>query len=363
MAQTLTKRDLNRALLARQHLLQRSHMAPAAMVEHLVGMQAQNPLDPYFALAARLEGFRPEKLADPLETRRAVRTGGIRTTIHLLTADDALANAPLVQDVQARVFKSTPYAPHVDGIEPAELIAAGRALLDERPRTSADLGRALGERWPDREATSLAYAIRYWLAVVQVPPRGVWGKTKAPSWTTLEGWLARPVALTGDVDALVLRYLGAFGPASPADARTWSWLTRLRESFERLRPQLITFRDEAGRELFDLPDAPRPDPDTPAPVRFLPEYDNLFLSHDDRSRLADRPIFPERMGWKGSLFIDGFLAGAWKIRREGKPGTVTVELFDPVSGSSRADVEAEAERVTAFAATGFGPLELRIVED
>jgi hypothetical protein len=140
-------------------------------------------------------------------------------------------------------------------------------------------------------------------------------------------------------------------------------LTKLREAFERVRPRLLVVRDEDGRELFDLPDAPRPPADTPAPVRFLPEYDNLFLSHDDRSRLADRPIFTERMGWKGSVFVDGFLAGAWKIRREGKPGTVTVELFDPVTPGMRRDVTAEAERVTAFAATGFGPLELRIVED
>jgi hypothetical protein len=363
MTQILTKRELNRALLARQHLLERTRLPAAAMIEHLVGMQAQNPLDPYFALAARIDGFQPAELAALLEDRRAVRTGGIRTTIHLHTADDALALAPFGADIQRRVFRSTAFAPHLDGLPVEEIVAAGRELLDVRPRTNGDLGKALAARWPGRDATSLGYAVRYLLPVVQVPPRGIWGKTKAPTWAALETWLERQAPATGDLDALVLRYLAAFGPASPADARTWSWLTSLRESFVRLRPRLVAFRDEAGRELFDLPDAPRPDPDTPAPVRFLPEYDNLLLAHDDRSRMADRPIFGERMGWKGSILVDGFLAGAWKIRREGKQGTVTVELFDPVTSAMRAEVEAEAERVTAFAATGFGPLDLRIVED
>ena len=360
MTAVLTTRELNRALLARQHLLERTRAPAAAIVEHLVGMQAQNPLDPYYALHARIEGFDPAELAGLIERREAVRTGGIRTTIHLHTAGDALALAPLGADVQQRVFRSTPFAPHLDGLALGDVVAAGRELLDERPRTTSDLGKALSERWPDRDPTALGYAVRYWLPVVQVPPRGLWGRTKAPTWAALETWLGRKAPTTGDVEALVLRYLAAFGPASPADARTWSWLTGLREVFERLRPQLVTFRDEAGRELFDLPDAPRPDPETPAPVRFLPEYDNLLLSHDDRSRIANRPIFAERMGWKGSILVDGFVAGAWKLRRDAKPATMTVELFDELEGAQRTDFEAEAERVRGFAATNGGPLAISI---
>ena len=363
MPTILTRRDLNRALLARQHLLERTRMPATDLIRHLVAMQAQNPHDPYFALAARIEDFDPAELGGLLEDRRAVRTGSIRTTLHLLVSDDALATSSLTQDVHVRTFRNTPFAAHVDGLPMDELIAAGRAILDERPRTTMELGRALGARFPGRETSSLAYAIRYHLAVAQLPPRGIWGRSKQSVWASLAGWLGAEVAEAGDVDALVLRYLAAFGPASSADARTWSWLTGLREVFERLRPELITFRDEAGRELFDLPNAPRPDPETPAPVRFLPEYDNLLLAHDDRSRMADRPIFGERMGWKGSVLVDGFLAGAWKIRRDAKPATVTVELFEPVAPAWRAEVEAEAQRVTAFASTGFGPLELRIVED
>lgn len=358
---TLTKRALNRALLARQHLLARTRMSAAAMIEHLAGMQAQNPLDPYFALAARIEDFDPAELAGLIEERRAVRTGGLRTTLHLLTAEDAARTSPLMGDVMRRVFRNTPFAAHVDGVDPDELCAAGRALLDERPRTSAELGNALAERWPDHDASSLGYAIRYLLPVVQIPPRGVWGRTKGPTWATLATWLDRPIPDHGDVDALMLRYLAAFGPASPADARTWSWMTKLRDPFERLRPQLVTFRDEAGRELFDLPDAPRPDPDAPAPVRFLPEYDNLLLSHDDRSRVVDRTDLGDRLGWKGSVLVDGFVQGAWRIRREGKRGALTVELFEPFTGLTRAGIDAEAERLTSFAATGFGPLELTIV--
>ena len=356
---TLTRRALNRALLARQHLLERTRMPAAAMIEHLVGMQAQNPLDPYFALAARIDGFEPGELVDLLISRAAVRTGSIRTTLHLFTARDALAMSPLVQDVQRRVFRNTPFAAHVDGIALDELAAAGRRLLQERPRTTTELATALGERWSDVDRSSLAYAVRYALPVVQIPPRGLWGRTKASTWVGLEDWLGGPAATSADLDAIVLRYLAAFGPAGSADARTWSWFTGLREVFERLRPRLVTFRDEAGRELFDLPEAPRPEEDTPAPIRFLPEYDNLLLSHEDRSRVADVD-FRDRLGWKGSVLVDGFLRGAWKIGKDRRDPTLTAEMFEPLGAADRAKLEVEARQLTTFAATGFGPLELRI---
>jgi hypothetical protein len=358
---TMSRRALNRALLARQHLLQRSPLSGESMVRHLVALQAQNPLDPYFALAARIEAFDPAELITLLEDRAAVRTGSIRTTLHLVAADDALEMSEPVQDVHRRTFANTRFAAHVDGIDLAAIADAGRLLLRERPSTTAELATALAERWPDRERTSLAYAVRYTLPVVQIPPRGLWGRSKASTWASLEDWLGRPVADRADVDAIVLRYLAAFGPASSADARTWSWFTGLREVFERLRPRLVTVRDEAGRELFDLPDAPRPDADTPAPVRFLPEYDNLLLSHDDRSRVADID-YRERLGWKGSILIDGFLRGAWRIGKDRRAGTLTVEVFEPIDRLDRDELETEAQRLTAFAATAFGPLELRIVE-
>src|SRR5205823_3598378 len=186
-------------------------------------------------------------------------------------------------------------------------------------QTVAELGRALHARWPDRDPVALAHAVRYMVPLVQLPPRGVWGAGGRAVWTTVEAWLGAPLAAEPDAEALVRRYLGAFGPATVNDVQAWSWLTRLRPVVERLRPDLVTFRDEAGNELFDLPDAPRPDPATPAPPRFLPEYDNLLLSHAERSRvIAD--------GWRaqapdparpvhGSVLDGGLLCATWRIER------------------------------------------------
>jgi hypothetical protein len=260
-------------------------------------------------------------------------------------------------DVHRRIFRNTSFAKAIDGLDLAAVADEARRLLDERPRTTNELGKALQARWPDRDGSSLAYAIRYAVPVVQLPPRGMWGTTKASTWSALTTWLDGVVATPTTLDDLVLRYLAAFGPASPADARTWSWFTGLREVFERLRPQLLTFRDEGGRELFDLPDAPRPPEDTPAPPRFLPEYDNLLLSHDDRSRFYERD-YRERLGWKGTLLVDGLLRGLWRIRDK----ALTVELFEPVDTATRRAVDEEAERLVTFAQTGFGPLELRFAE-
>ena len=155
------------------------------------------------------------------------------------------------------------------------------------------------------------------LALVQVPPRGLWGRTSQVRSTTVEAWLGRPLATQPSLDAVVLRYFAAFGPAAVADVATWSRLTGLREVVERLRPQLRSFRDERGRELFDLPDAPRPEPATPAPPRFLPEYDNILLSHDDRSRFVDADVRARLAGVRGriqgAVLSDGFLGGVWRL--------------------------------------------------
>ena len=184
-----------------------------------------------------------------------------------------------------RGYRASPFGQAVAGTDLSEVLAAGRELVEVRPRTSPELARLLGERWPDIPTDSLTYAVGYLVPLVHVPPRGLWGRTGPVARTTMEAWLGRPLAEHPSIDELVVRYLRAFGPASVMDIQAWSGLTRLREVVERLRPRLETFRDERGRELFDLPDAPRPDADTPAPPRFLPEYDNVLLGHNDRSRI------------------------------------------------------------------------------
>ena len=314
-------------------------------------MQAQVPNAPYVGLWSRVEGFGHQELAGMLLDRRAVRVPLLRTTLHLVTADDCLRLRPLVQPVLERAHASSPFGRQVAGIDLDELLGHGRAVLRERPLTIAELGGRLRERWPDRDAVALAYTVRYRLPLVQVPPRGVWGATGRPAWATVEGWLGRPLAGGAALEELVLRYLAAFGPASVKDVQTWSWLTRLREVVERLRPKLLGFRDEAGNELFDLPDAPRPDADTPAPPRFLPEYDNLLLSHADRTRVI-AVEHREPVGGRGALLVDGLVVGTWRIERGGGAAGLLVELFRRLSGPEADAVTAEGARLLAFAAEG-----------
>jgi len=358
----LGPRALNRALLARQMLLGRDRMTALAAVGHLVGMQAQAPLAPYVGLWSRLSHFRPETLAAAIVERRAVRTSLMRATIHLVTADDALRLRPLVAPVLERGFRTSPFGRRVEGIDLAEVMAAGRDLLETHPMTSPDLARRLAERWPEIDRESLVFAIGYLVPLVHVPPRGVWGETGPVARTTLESWLGRPLDTDPSIDDLVIRYLAAFGPATVMDIQAWSGLTRLRVVVERLRPRLATFRDEDRRELFDLPDAPRPDPGTPAPPRFLPEYDNVLIGHADRSRIipAGRriPLPPGNGATRGTVLLDGMFAGEWRIATERQHATLEIEPFEAMPAAELSALLEEGMRLLAFAAAD---MEVRIV--
>ena len=349
----LSRRTLNRALLERQLLLRREQRSAAATIEHLVGMQAQVPGNPYMALWSRLEGFQPEELSRLIADRHAVRTSLMRATIHLVTARDCLALRPVMQSVLERTFASSAFAKNIAGVELDTLLAAGRALLEERPRTRAELRPFLAERWPGYDADSLASAIGFLLPLVHVTPRGLWGRSGQARLTTIEAWLGRPLDPDPTPDQAVLRYLAAFGPATVADVRIWSRLTGLRAVIERLRPRLVTFRDERGRELFDLPDAPRPDQETPAPPRFLPEYDNILLSHDDRGRIigdtGSLPMPDGRGGELGSVLVDGFLGGMWRMTRQRGKARLLIEAGSSWTKADQTAVAEEGARLLAFA--------------
>jgi hypothetical protein len=321
-------------------------------------MQAQVPNSPYVGLWTRLEGFLPSELADLINTRRAVRLGLMRNTIHLVTARDCLAQRSLYQPLFDRAWQTTSFGRNLVGIDMSTVIGQASVLMKEKPRTFSELGTLLQQRWPDRDATSLAYAIRYLVPIVQVPPRGVWGKSAQPTWTSTDLWLGRPLAPKPSIDKLVVRYLAAFGPATIADVSTWSGLTGLRPVVERLRPKLRTFQDERGRELFDVPDGPLPDPETPAPPRFLPEYDNLLIGHDDRTRVIDHAY--RYVIFAGTLLVDGFVHATWSIKRGRDAATLTIEPLKRLTKSDRLAVSEEGERLLNFAANTAAKRDVRI---
>jgi hypothetical protein len=359
-APVLTRRQLNRSLLARQMLLERAKLPAIEVVERLVGMQAQVPTDPYTALWSRIEGFDPQELSTLIAERRAVRAVALmRTTIHLVSGRDALSIRPLMQPALERVWRYSPFSKSIGGADVSEVIAAGLELLAERPYVATQLGKRLAERWPTADPASLGYAIRFLVPVLQPPPRGLWGRGGLAYVETIERWLGQPMDPNPSVDDYVLRYLAAFGPATARDVQVWSWWTGIREVIDRLRPRLVTHRDEKGRELFDVPDAPFPDPDTPAPVRFLPEYDNIVLSHDDRTRVIDRKL-SEPIWMRGSILVDGFIRGTWRIDTKRGETVLRIGVFDSLTDSDRADVESEAELLADFLVPDARTRDIRI---
>jgi Winged helix DNA-binding domain len=353
-------RALNRALLDRQLLLRRTPLPDDGTradrvietVEHLVGMQAQAPFPPYYGLWSRLAGFRPADLAELILDRRVVRIALMRGTIHLVSARDCMTLRPLVQPVLDRGLNGI-FGKQIEGVDTVALAAAGRVLLEQSPKTFSELGSLLSEQWPGHPPNALAQCVRALVPLVQVPPRGVWGAAGQSAHTSAEAWLGRPVDSNPSLERLVVRYLAAFGPATVRDIQAWSGLTRLRGPVERLRPGLRTFRDEQGNEMFDLPEAPRPDPATPAPVRLVAEFDNLVLGHADRTRVISpqnrERLFTANGIFPGTVLVDGFVRGIWRITRSRRAAVLTIEMFEPVARLDRAAITSEGERLLAFA--------------
>jgi hypothetical protein len=342
-------RALNRALLARQHLLERTAQPVAAVLGHLVGMQAQAPLAPYVGLWTRISGFRPDELASLLTGRAAVRGLLMRGTVHLVLAEDARVLRPLVQRVVAGGYTGH-FGRRVGDADLGAVSRFGRELLDERPRTRRQLQDALAVRWPSHDAEALSYAVSYLVPTAQVTPRGVWGSTGPATLTTLEGWLGGSLECRPSLEDVVRRYLRAFGPASVADVQAWSGLTKLREVVAPM--SLRTVRAESGELLYDVEDGLLPDPDTPAPARFLPEYDNVLLAHADRARVLPPgrrvPLPPGNGASRGTLLVDGFYRADWRLH-----GTsLEITPHDRLTAGERAEIEAEGERLLRFLDAG-----------
>jgi Winged helix DNA-binding domain len=342
----LSQRGLNRATLARQYLLERATVRAIDAIEHLGGMQSQAPLAPYLGLWTRVRDFAPGELSALTEERQVVRMHLMRNTVHLVSARDSLGWRGVFSPLHAAEFGAR-FRRGMEGVDRDALLREAKRLLEERPRTRDELGTLLAQSWPGADPSALAYAVTHHIALCQVPPRGTWGGKGPAAWAPVESWLGAPLHAV-PVEALVLRYLGAFGPAGIADIQLWSGLTRLREVAERL--PLQTFHGEAGQVLYDLPGAPRPSEDTPAPPRFLPAYDNLLLSYQDRTRVIPgrRPVpLPPGLGaTAGTFLVDGRWQGIWQIRDQ-------ILRIQPFTRLRRADREAlltEAAELCAFLA-------------
>jgi hypothetical protein len=362
-ALVLDNRALNRALLARQLLLERRRASAASTIETLVGMQAQAPNLPYIGLWARLSGFRHEQLSGLVQSRKAVRISLMRNTIHLVTARDAFALKPLFTPFGERGFiHGSPWGRGMKEEDLRAIRSEGAELMREKPRTIADLARHLAERFPGRDSLALAYGVRYMVPLVFTTPRGIWQAGGPVALTTFEAWLGAPPGPAIQPERLVTRYLAAFGPATPADMRAWSGLA-MRPVFERMRPKLKVLRDESGREMFDLPRAPRPSRDEVAPVRLIPDYDNILLAHADRTRImpAGRHLgmFSSNGVMQGAVLVDGFVRAMWVPRKS----TLEISPFiKPLAKTERAAIEAESHKLMTFLAPSarhdvtFGPV-------
>jgi hypothetical protein len=348
----LTERQLNRTLLLRQHLLSRASLTPAEMIEHLVGLQAQESLPPFFALAARLESFDPYALSAQLESSALVRLSSLRSTIHMHTAADAALIRAWTQPVHdfytQRVEIVRPAAQLEGFVEAAEDVLALGAL----PNAALEAG--LVEHFPDVSAKALGLRARNELPLVQLPPRGLWKGSGGLVYDLLPRWTGVPPVTVDDVvptlaPEIVRRYLLAFGPATAADITTWSSLTRLGPVVKRIEG-LVTYRDEAGKTLYDVPDAPLATGEEHAPVRLLGRFDNVWLSHANRERITAKGTRKEwGIGGGGAVIIaGGHLIGLWKPV-DGK--VEVVKLLRDLTPDERDELTEETVRVESLLAS------------
>jgi hypothetical protein len=335
-------------------LLTRVNLPVLDAIERLVGIQAQDPNAPYFSLWTRLEGFRPEDLSNLIQDKKVVRLSLMRSTIHLVSSQDGMSLRPLVQSVHESLLKNS-FGKNLIGLDVQAVVKAGRSLIETNPLTFSELGKQLNTQWPDVDSATLAAVIRTFVPLVQLPPRGLWGKSGQAVHTSSEAWLGNLPFLNLTMNDMILRYLAVFGPATIQDIQVWSGLTKLREKVEQLRPQLIIFHDDQGNELFDIPDVPRPDQNIPSPPRFFGGFDNILLSYADRRRIIEdeyrNKVFTKNGIIKSTILIDGFVSGIWKVQKEKGSVRLMIELFKKLPNEEHNALTKEGDRLLDFIAS------------
>lgn len=356
MSAALTLRQINRSTLARQMLLARERVTPVAAVERLVALQAQWPRPPFIGLWSRIDGFEREALTNLFLQKKVVRATFLRATIHVATARDFIALRPVVQPGLEAAMQGI-LRERIANIDLAALTTRARAILEKEPRTFEQLRDEFLRTDPSADERAMGYAVRMLLPLVQVPTAGAeWGFAAKACFASADQWLGRTVPTAPAApDRMIVRYLAGYGPASAADVQAWSGIPRpiVREALERLKPQLRVSRGEGTRELFDLPDAPAPDEDTPAPVRFIPEYDNLITARADERFVAraHRPrVFLSALRIAATVLVDGFVAATWKLEASRKTCTIAIEPFGALGAKVRKEIAAEAEALARFSA-------------
>jgi DNA glycosylase AlkZ-like len=336
---TLTQRELNRAVLARQLLLERARVPIPRALERMGGLQAQYAPSMYIGLWSRVEGFQRAALTRALERRSVVQATLMRATIHLVSKRDFWPFAVAIREPRRRWWERT------NPDRPRDMVAAGKRLrgfLADGPRRRAEIEKFLG-----REQ---ALGVGAYVDLVRAPPSGTWEQRRADLYAAAEDWVGiEDVDVAEARTLLVRRYLAAFGPATRADLADWAGIPvgELAEPLDRLA--LRRFEDEQGKELLDLPRAPLPAADTPAPPRFLPVWDAILLVHCRRTGILPEEyrqlVFNVKTPNSVNTFlIDGRVAGAW--RYDGR--TVKIEPFEGVPRGARRNLEDEARRLASF---------------
>jgi hypothetical protein len=353
----LTLREVNRATLARQLLLERvtqpgtDRTSVSGIMERLVGLQAQQPSAPYVGLWTRIQDFRRDDLANLIENRQVVKATLMRSTLHLVTTKDYLQLRATLQPVLTGAWEAI-FKELKGNFDVDKLLSIARPYIAEEPRSFAELTAKLTEEMPGFEAGALRYGVRTHLPLIQVPIAKQWSYPGNPKFALAESWLDQPIPTDVDTRMLTLRYLAAFGPARVTDMQTWSGLPKLKENFEQLRSDLVTYKDEQGVELFDLPEIELPGAEIAAPERFLPEFDNLLLSHSNRTRVvADAyrsKVYLPGLRVAATFLVDGFVAGVWKVAKSKGVATLTIEPFESLTKASRNALSEEAEALVRF---------------
>ncbi|MDX2161623.1 MAG: winged helix DNA-binding domain-containing protein [bacterium] len=361
---TLTLRELNRAVLARQRLLDRAAESAYDVLEAVGGLQAQVANPPYIGLWSRVDGFQRADLERLIETKDVVRATMLRATLHLFTAREFTLHRPALHPAITRMYAG--YSGQAGkGVDIDAVCAAARESFAQGPRTFVEIRALMEQVAPGIDPQASSNFVRAHLPILQTAPGGFWGFGGEIRYALPEYHLGVtvPVSDSPDVKPLIRRYLAAFGPATVMDFQTWSGLKRMKDAFEAMRAELVTYHDPDGRTLFDLPDAPLPDGDTPAPIRLIPEYDNLVIAHDDRRRVladADRPhVFLSAARVRATYLVDGFVAGAWKIEKAKKALTLIYEPFRTLYPDDEAALRAEAERLLRWIDPAAETLDVR----